>query len=610
MSDRYRLTRLFAKGGMAEVYLGASIGAEGFEKPVAIKRMLPHLAQDERVAKMFLSEAKLATFLSHQNIVQVFDVGRAPDGLFIVMELVNGWDLGVVIEHASRKGLTFSPTLAAFVASQAMAGLGHAYRQTHGGKALVVAHRDISPSNLLISAEGEVKVADFGIARLEAFSNRTEPGTFKGKIAYGAPEVLRGHPASQASDQFAMGICLQEMLTGVHPFGTFENAMSYVESILNHPPAPMPGVPQALTAIVMRALSKSQADRFESPDLFARALARFLATTGTPATTHELAEFVRRLDLPKVPSELPPQHDTVIRGALPGSAPLPQLPQAQGVLTQMPSLHSNPTQNMGGLLGGTFQLSQSVSAEELLQLNKDWAPTGPELDASGALDHSAIARPPAPSQVRPLHEEEPLELAYDPRQGMQTVVEQAPAAYVAPTFRPEPQASDITFHSESAKPEVTVSLEGVVKWLVVGLAVVAAAVAVPKLYRAKNTTPLLQIESVPEGATIRIANRELGKTPMFSENYFPEGPVELTVVLDGYKPWTGTFQGRVQATIKAMLVPLPAERTMRGVEPALEQIRERLPEALKEAEPAPVEDGTTPAPPEGPPQEAPASPSP
>src|SRR5262247_3538175 len=115
MNERYRLTRLFSQGGMAEVYLGVAIGAEGFEKPVAIKRVLPHLSQDEAVARMFISEAKLATFLSHQNIVQVFDVGRGPDGLFIVMELVNGWDLGVMIDQAKRQRRLLPAPLAAFI---------------------------------------------------------------------------------------------------------------------------------------------------------------------------------------------------------------------------------------------------------------------------------------------------------------------------------------------------------------------------------------------------------------------------------------------------------------------------------------------------------------
>src|SRR6266849_6573808 len=138
MSDRYRLGQLLARGGMAEVYLGTMGGAEGFEKPVAIKRILPHLAQDDEMARMFLAEAKLASFLSHQNIVQVFDIGRAPEGLFIVMELIDGWDLALIIAQASENHLTLPPALSAFIASQVLTGLCHAYRQSYQGTPIVV----------------------------------------------------------------------------------------------------------------------------------------------------------------------------------------------------------------------------------------------------------------------------------------------------------------------------------------------------------------------------------------------------------------------------------------------------------------------------------------
>ncbi len=114
MDERYRLTRLFSRGGMAELYLGTAAGAEGFEKRVAIKRILPHLAEDPEVARMFLAEAKLATYLNHQNVIQIFDVGRGPDGLFIVMELVDGWDLGVIIDQAGKQNRPIPPSLAAF----------------------------------------------------------------------------------------------------------------------------------------------------------------------------------------------------------------------------------------------------------------------------------------------------------------------------------------------------------------------------------------------------------------------------------------------------------------------------------------------------------------
>src|SRR5229473_597145 len=112
MDERYRLTRLFSRGGMAELYLGTAAGAEGFEKRVAIKRILPHLAEDPEVARMFVAEAKLATYLNHQNIIQIFDVGRGPDGLFIVMELVDGWDLGVIIDQAGKQNRPIPASLA------------------------------------------------------------------------------------------------------------------------------------------------------------------------------------------------------------------------------------------------------------------------------------------------------------------------------------------------------------------------------------------------------------------------------------------------------------------------------------------------------------------
>ncbi len=126
--ERYRLIRPLAAGGMAELFLGYARGAEGFEKPVAIKRVLPHLARDPAIARMFVAEAQLATHLQHQNIATVHDVGQGPEGLFLVMELVDGWDLGVLLRTATRQGRRFPPHLAAFIVLQALSGLTHAYR--------------------------------------------------------------------------------------------------------------------------------------------------------------------------------------------------------------------------------------------------------------------------------------------------------------------------------------------------------------------------------------------------------------------------------------------------------------------------------------------------
>src|SRR5229473_560242 len=563
MRDRYRLTRLFAQGGMAEVYLGMATGAEGFEKPVAIKRILPHLASDEKIARMFLSEARLATFLSHQNIVQVFDVGRGPDGLFIVMELVNGWDLGVVIDQASRRKTLIPPGLAAFVVSQALAGLCHAYKQTHDGKPILIAHRDVSASNILISAEGEVKVADFGIARLEAPLNRTEPGSFKGKIAYGAPGIFQGKPASRESDQFALGIVLHEMLTGDHPFGHFENSMAYADAIVHRPPAGLPDAPPLLAEIVSRALSKLPQNRFESPEAFARALAQFLASSGTPSTTHELAEFVSGLQLPRPPLELSDQ-DTMIREQLPGSFSLQSMSSQQGprsILTARESAFNRPWQ-----------------AEEMEALQKDWTPLGAQLDISGQLSEPL---PPPPTESPA--EAPPANLA-EPRPPEQTAAADfhanpAGADPPAQTTAAPPPASKPARGTEGFDPAWMFEKKGRnrtgwFKWIAFAVLIGAAVAGVMKrseiysrgleiyslfAHRAGLSPPrppptaLLRIESEPPGAKIEIGSQVLGETPLFVENIYPKSEIEVKLSLKGYRPWTGKFAGGQTAELKARL---------------------------------------------------------
>jgi eukaryotic-like serine/threonine-protein kinase len=298
VTSRYRLLQPLATGGMAELFLGVAKGAEGFERTVAIKRVLPHLAREPGISSMFMAEARLAMLLQHQNIVTVHDVGEGPEGLFLVMELVDGWDLGAMIRAVTRQGLRVPPHLAVFIASQAQAGLQHAYRRQHQGQPVMTAHRDVSPSNLLVSREGEVKVTDFGIARMAGLS-RTEPGAFKGKVPYAAPEVLRGEPATALSDQFSLGTLLAEMLAGQHPFAASQaEPMAVAYSILNRAPASLPDVPASLATLVLRMLSRDPAGRFPEPEDVSEALARWLAQAGEPASSHALATFLRTVRLP------------------------------------------------------------------------------------------------------------------------------------------------------------------------------------------------------------------------------------------------------------------------------------------------------------------------
>lgn len=404
VNDRYRLLASLASGGMAELFLGVARGAEGFSRKVAIKRMLPQLAQNPLIAKMFLAEARLATHLQHQNIATVYDVGQGPEGLFLVMELVDGWDLGVLLRHAQERGGRFPPHLVAFIATQVLAGLAHAYRRRGDGRQVVTAHRDISPSNILVSREGEVKVTDFGIARVEGLSMGTEPGSFKGKVPYAAPEVLSGQPATTASDLFALGIVLYELLAGRHPFGDETTSlMGFVQAITQQELPPLQGVPDPLAAVVYRAMSREPELRFSGPEEMAEALSLYLSQAGAPTSSQALATFLRAMRPPPTLVE----RAELSEGDAPASArAFDTAPQATPVPELlMPTVLSSQPRSSLPDLGGT-----------------EWEPQpgGPMLSASGELvgrPRPALPPPPAPTRMQPT---ERLELDVRPRRSGRT----------------------------------------------------------------------------------------------------------------------------------------------------------------------------------------------
>jgi len=536
MSERYKLKSLFAHGGMAEVYLGVAQGAEGFERPVAIKRILPQLAADGRVAKMFTAEAKLASYLHHQNIVQTLDVGQGPDGLYIVMELVNGWDLGVLIESANSKAVAFPPPLVAYVATQVLAGLSHAYRKTVQGKRLIAAHRDMSPSNVLVSSEGEVKVADFGIARMEGLGGGgTEPGTFKGKVAYASPEMLRGEPATALSDQFSLGIVMHELLTGSHPFGDADDLVGYIEKIQKDSVLTLTGVPEGLARVVRKMLSRAPEGRFESPEALNKALGQYLASSQSAATATELTEFINELNPP------PPLAEKGERSATQGG---------DTIVRASFSLHGAPP------TPSAAQVSNWMAEA----YDPDWKPSGPVLDASGRLERTSPAAHAAPAPVRrrpPAAKEEPLEPMERPAKP--TVIDQE---------LPSAQLADISILHAAAR----VKRPSVLGKLIVGTVVLAAlAVAgvlfVPQLNKqAQDNLPralaasipqprtrVLNIQSEPSGATVRINGTEVGVTPFLTENIYPRGEISVTLSLKGFQGWSGQFRGGEDAELSAQL---------------------------------------------------------
>jgi serine/threonine-protein kinase len=269
--SRYRLGPKLGAGGMAEVFLGTLVGTQGFARPVAIKRVRAD-HRDARFAAMLIEEARIASQLAHPNVVSVLDFDRDPEGeLFLVMELVEGKDLEALCKAARPPA-----AVAMFVVSEILRGIGYAHELPHGGAVRGYVHRDLSPSNVLVSWEGAVKVTDFGIAKALEGSGVAQVGSGKGKPAYMSPEQLRAEPLDGRSDLFAAGIILWELLTGAPLFGGVTREV-FAQILFRDVPRPSQlaaGVPADLEAVVMKLLARDREDRYPKAEAAIEDLAR------------------------------------------------------------------------------------------------------------------------------------------------------------------------------------------------------------------------------------------------------------------------------------------------------------------------------------------------
>src|SRR5689334_1043270 len=264
--DRYSILGHLATGGMAEVYLAHQAGVRGFEKLVVIKRIRPELLAEAGAVEAFLDEARLVATLEHPHIVQVLEVGFVAGSPFFVMEHVDGVDLRQLLEASLRAGVQLSLANALYIAIDVCAALHYAHeRRDVDDVPLGIIHRDVSPSNVLISHEGCVKLCDFGIAKAATRSEVTQAGVVKGKFSYMSPEQCTNAPLDRRSDVFALGILLYELTTRTHLFNganDYEVMRQIVDGPIPRPSTRVPGYPPELEAIVMRALAQNPADRY------------------------------------------------------------------------------------------------------------------------------------------------------------------------------------------------------------------------------------------------------------------------------------------------------------------------------------------------------------
>lgn len=290
----YLLIRKLTEGGMAEIFLAKHLGAEGFERDLVIKRLLPQLSDVQEFVRMFLDEARLAARLSHPNIVQISDLGQAEGRYFIAMEYLAGEDFSSTLRTVAQRGRYTPLPVVAQVLSAAARGLHHAHEmQDENGAPLGIVHRDISPSNLHLTYQGQVKVLDFGIAWAQTRLTKTQAGVVKGKYSYMAPEQARGEQVDRRADVYSLGVSLYEALTHIRPL-VREHDLAMLNAVLAGEYAPprkhRPDLPEALEAITLKAMSLKPEDRYPTASAFADALDAVLPSVGGPV---DLGAFLK-----------------------------------------------------------------------------------------------------------------------------------------------------------------------------------------------------------------------------------------------------------------------------------------------------------------------------
>jgi serine/threonine protein kinase len=487
---KYQLIRALGVGGMAEVFLAKTAGPMGFEKQLVLKRILPHMAREPAFVQMFLSEATLAARLNHPNIVQIFDFGESDGTYYLAMEYIDGPSLRTLLDDSLRRGGPLPPVPCARIIAAACEGLSfaHTFRDPATGQPLDIVHRDISPDNILLSRQGAVKVADFGIAKAAGQQHRTQTGMIKGKLAYMPPEQIRNLELDQRVDVYALGVVFYELVTGNRPFDASTDA-SLMQSILFELPMPavlrQPDLPEAVQKILRRALAKDRDERYLDCNAFQADLEEYILSTGKPVTTQHVAQLIAQVS--------PPVHD----------APLPPLPPGSPPLTETAIRTVRDTDSLPAN-------HPTLADTELLS-----APSGDSLPPGVALSDSLVAEKRALDTARPQPVESPAPLP-----------EAAPAD-------PRPRVESLPTVGASAIPARSKSRLGAA--IAAGVVLLGSGGGYLLWGRTSPEQPVLTAPSVPSPPTAPPAPAAMGST---SEPAPPSGtePTEASVRQDPEEP--------------------------------------------------------------------------
>ena len=296
---RYHVVSKIAKGGMAEIFLALQQGEQGFQKPVVLKRILPALAADPKFVRMFVDEAHIASTLNHSNLVQVLDLGRSGDQYFLVLEFVDGWSLEQIRRRAQAAKLKLPVPLALTIVSALCRGLAYVHTRERNGQPLGIVHRDVTPQNVLISQQGEVKLADFGIAKAIGKSEKSATGVIKGKFAYMSPEQSLAQPLDARSDLFSVGTVLYLLTTGQASPSTGRRTLDVIMQVRRARPAKPSTLVRDLNPdverFIVRALRADPGKRWQSAEQMADRIDAILVKLGQPSGPAPLKRWLETL---------------------------------------------------------------------------------------------------------------------------------------------------------------------------------------------------------------------------------------------------------------------------------------------------------------------------
>ncbi|WP_425537966.1 protein kinase [Myxococcus stipitatus] len=613
---KYVLLSKIAAGGMAVTYRARMTGAAGVTKPCVIKQILPHFVDDEDFVEMFIGEARLVASMSHSNIAQIFDFGEVDGQYFIAMELVQGQPLSKVLRRAQRMGMGFFPeSLALHVASKLCDGLDYAHRHVgEDGLEMGLVHRDVSPDNVLISYEGEVKVIDFGIAKAtSAVEAKTSPGTLKGKYPYFAPEQAQGRQDLDArTDVYAAGVVLYEMVCGKRPYeGEFVTVLPRILQGDCLPPTALnPSMTQDLENVIAHAMAVDRDERFQTAKELSASLVELLYRDNPRFTPSELSQlmaylFAEELTAEGRKAEVTPAFLEQV-AFWQASAGESSQSRARPLRPSNPGLRSKPGSDGGAKPPTDAARRSSVSNPSLRKVTSSGnlrrvTNTGlPRTEVSSVgrkLPTSERLEPPVPELP-----EEPDTDSSDLSQALiPTEVPSAMATLAAPRDTPvenpvvtaqsattQPVSSALgrtptgTGHRTTAdEARETLAKEAAeqrarqqkaVKTMslyVFGAAAVALFLALLSSFVFKSDTPdtgaanaaTLWVTSTPEGAKVKLNGRDVaGKTPLMVEGILVGEANTLVLTLPGHLAWTRRFTpvSMMLEPLKAELQPVPA----------------------------------------------------